>query len=198
LLNNAFQEVLVPPHYSPSREFILFSYNGERWEQKVIAQERFPADIWVVDINGDGKKDIVIASHGSPSLTGKDRLGTLAWVECQQQCKTHRIDAIRELHYLGIMDVDLDGDKDIIAAANAGKFLLGGPMMGKDILATEMLLKKKPILANSLLRILIVMGGKIFLGPTKWGNPNHIFQLGGKKNLFLKVTGNTIEITRLT
>ena len=75
----------------------------------------------VVDVNGDGRLDVLVCSEDLDFHIGKANLAAVAWLENTGQpgrvpFKVHVIDKMRSPHSLSAADLDGDGRVEIIAA----------------------------------------------------------------------------------
>lgn len=87
----------------------LVWYRNPKWVKATIAEgEPFGTDIEIVDMNGDGRRDVV-------SVTGAE----LKWFRNPDWAPT--VIATRKLHDIEVVDLDGDGDSDVVAR-NQGAF----------------------------------------------------------------------------
>lgn len=93
------------------------------WKHIAFGNTAFDADrIAVADINGDGKKDVVVTEERYP---GPDPDASLYWYEqpsgpSQQRWNRHTVVTQYSLNNLDVADMDGDGHKDIITAEHKG------------------------------------------------------------------------------
>lgn len=95
------------------------------WAYYPVATTNYHPDrLRIADMNGDGRKDIVISEERYP---GKEPDASLYWIEQDADrggkwmiWKTHRIITQYTMNNLDVADVDRDGDMDIITCEHKG------------------------------------------------------------------------------
>jgi hypothetical protein len=100
---------------------VLYRREGDgAWQERVLAQAlRVPSCARVVDLDGDGDKDVVVAVRGGVRTTD-DAVGKVIWLENDGGAFTHRrlLEDVRAVNDVQTADLDEDGDIDISVTAS--------------------------------------------------------------------------------
>jgi len=87
---------------------------------RIVADESFyPARLGVLDVNGNGRPDVVMGQEAMDYPTKFVPFSLLAWFECpanprQTPWPMHTIDRVRCAHSIGVADLDGDGQDEIV------------------------------------------------------------------------------------
>ncbi len=92
------------------------------WKNTVIGRTNHPADrVEVADINGDKKADIIVSEERHPGIEPD---GNLFWfeqpVKANEKWERHWIVTQYSMNNLDVIDMDNDGDTDIITCEHKG------------------------------------------------------------------------------
>lgn len=91
---------------------------GGRWQERVLAEVAAPAHTQVVDLDGDGRLDIVVADLGdlSPSGDGAGRLVLLRGQASGEFIRRDLLTGLGRMTDVRVADLDGDGDMDLALA----------------------------------------------------------------------------------
>jgi len=98
---------------------VLWTFSRESEPARVIALVPNPCRVQVVDLDGDGLRDIVVANLGEFWPVDTDK-GTVVWLRNRGNGRFENIvlaDKLSRVSDLQAVDFDGDGDLDIVAAA---------------------------------------------------------------------------------
>ncbi len=99
--------------------WVLENKGGYRFSVHKLVDDFYPARVAVVDINGNGKYDIVIGEEVLDFANRTTPWSRLAWLEhpqnpWKQKWEIHVIDKMRCPHSVAAVDMDGDGNAEII------------------------------------------------------------------------------------
>jgi hypothetical protein len=85
-----------------------------------IVKDFYPARLGVMDVNGDGRPDVILGEETLDYPNRRTLSGRVAWFECPADPRStpwpmHAIDRIRCPHSIGVADLDGDGELEILA-----------------------------------------------------------------------------------
>jgi len=95
--------------------------DGTFQPHRIVADESFyPARLALVDVDGDGRMDVVMGQEGLDFEHRVTPFTPLAWFACPEDPRAtpwpmHAIDTVRCAHSIGAGDLDGDGEMEIVA-----------------------------------------------------------------------------------
>jgi len=94
--------------------FLSSQVSGQFADKKIISSSYYdsPEDIFIVDINGDGKNDVLLNSNGDNLISWYSNLGNGIYSEQKI------ISSNNSLDNMIVSDIDNDGDLDILTTLN--------------------------------------------------------------------------------
>ena len=118
---NGFNDIVIGNYVNPPEEGYLVWYEYPEWKRHVIARANLEAGGTVVDVNGDGRLDIVA---GQPYYGHE-----LYWFENPpdptETWTRHVIDnSFQKYHDQAVGDVDGDGELELLVPSQQSRFLV--------------------------------------------------------------------------
>lgn len=100
-------------------QVILLSRVNQQWQEQVIMDVPMPSDTEVLDYDGDGDKDLLIAALGSMSVKEITHSGQIILLRQNDQGRFTQevlVESVGRISDANPMDLDGDGDLDIVYA----------------------------------------------------------------------------------